>query len=109
MRDRLAVNPQGRRRLLEGLRAKGVAPEVALPAIGEVFAEQGLTERDVAERLARRRAPSLAGLGPEAACRRLAGFLARRGFPPDVVADVTRTCSAAPESSVRDELSHPGE
>jgi regulatory protein len=90
VRDRLTVNPQGRRRLVGGLRVKGIAPEVAAAAVGEVYDERGLSDRELALSLASRRLASLSKLDPPVAKRRLAGYLARRGFDSAIVAEVVQ-------------------
>lgn len=94
VRDRLAVRPQGRRRILAGLRAKGVAAEVAGQAVKEIYGEEGASDRDTAEALARHRWRLLRSLDPAVARRRLADFLARRGYDAAVVADVVRRVAA---------------
>lgn len=86
--DRLAVNPQGTWRLVRGLRDKGVRADLAVQAVEEIYAERGLTDREVAESLARKRLPLLEALDPATTQRRLAGYLARRGFKGSVVGDV---------------------
>lgn len=86
-RERLRSKPVGKLRLRTELRAKGVDESVARRAIEEAFEAEPGDESDLARRAAgkfRRRA------GAEAAAerRRLYGFLARRGFPPDAIASV---------------------
>lgn len=89
--DRLAVNPQGARRLVRGLREKGVQVDVAAQAVEEIYTERGHTDRELAESLARKRLPLLASLDGVTRKRRLAGYLARRGFGGDVVSEVVAT------------------
>lgn len=88
--DKLAVNPQGRHRLLRGLRAKGVEPELASNAVDQVFEERGLTERELATSVARKRLAVSSSLDPLVVRRRLAGYLARRGFSGATIAEVLR-------------------
>jgi regulatory protein len=90
VRDRLAVNPQGRRRVLGGLRAKGIGSEVAAAAINEVYEERGMSETEAAERLARKRLSLMRDDDPFGRRRRLAAYLARRGFAPDAVGAALR-------------------
>lgn len=85
VRDRLRLRPRGRRALRTELFRKGISPDVAEAAIEDAFAEFDVDEAGVAHRLASKRARRLRGLEPDVARRRLAGFLARRGFPPSVV------------------------
>jgi regulatory protein len=66
----------GRKRLMSELLAKGVARDVAEGALAEV---EGSEEARACE-LAERQAPRLSRLEPDAARRRLYGFLLRRGF-----------------------------
>jgi regulatory protein len=88
VRDRLAVNPQGRHRIVRGLRAKGIAPELASAAVEEVYAREEVSDRASAEALARKRLRALADLDPLARRRRLSGYLARRGFDSGTVGEV---------------------
>lgn len=88
--DKLSVRPQGTRRLIVRLRAKGIPADLAREAVGEVYEERGVSDRELARDLVRRRARTLAGLDPQVVTRRLAGFLARRGFGADVVAGAMR-------------------
>ena len=78
----------GRRAVASSLAAKGVDREAARVAL-ESLADPA-DERARAEALARARAGRLAGLPPEVAHRRLAGLLARRGYPPGVARDAAR-------------------
>lgn len=99
VRDRVRARPRGSRRLIQELRAKGVAEETAREAIEETFQEAGVSELDLARDAARgwaRRSPGPVPdpdgtIDPEAVQarkRRLYGFLARRGFPGDVIRTV---------------------
>jgi regulatory protein len=75
------------RRVVAGRLAQaGVAPDVALLALDE--APEGEQER--ADRLAETRAGRLLGLDEYAAVQRLYGFLARRGYPPDIARTAAR-------------------
>lgn len=96
VRDRLSVNPQGRRRILSGLRAKGIGSDVAAAAIDEVYIERGISDAEAAEQLARRRLALMRDDDPAAQRRRLGGYLARRGFAPDAVAGALRSSLGAP-------------
>ncbi|MFN2432943.1 MAG: regulatory protein RecX [Gemmatimonadota bacterium] len=96
VRDKLAVNPQGKRRILRGLRAKGVEAQLAEDAVQDVYEETGSSDRHAAESLARKRLKALVGLEPAVARRRLAGYLARRGFDGRIVAEVLREVLRTP-------------
>lgn len=63
------------------LRARGVEIDAAVAA----STSRPEDEAARARALAVRRASSLAGLPPEVRARRLSGFLARRGYPSDLV------------------------
>lgn len=76
---------RGRARIRQELRAKGVDREVVEEALAKVDSED---EYRSALEVARRRLRSLAGLEPHVARRRLAGVLARRGFPGSVISSV---------------------
>lgn len=70
-----------RRALAHEMRAKGVAPELGDQALATVSDEQ---ERDRARALVEKRLRSLHGLPAQVQARRLAGLLARKGYPGDV-------------------------
>jgi regulatory protein len=92
VRDRLRHRPRGKARLTSELGAKGVKAETASQVIDTVLEDEGLHERDLAQRVGRawatRQRPdvavALAHSGPsperEKVRRRLYGYLARRGF-----------------------------
>jgi regulatory protein len=94
----------GDRAIRTALAAKGVDPAVredALAALGD--------EAERALALATSRAGRLAGLGPEAAFRRLYGLLVRRGYGPGVARDACRRALARllPAESDGSDLSDP--
>lgn len=68
---------EGRRAVASALAAKGVDRSLIEAAVAEAAGEG---EEERAMELARSRASRMAGLAPEAAFRRLSGFLARRGY-----------------------------
>jgi regulatory protein len=83
VRGRLRSHPEGRSRLVGGLRNRGVDAALAESAVDEVLADEGLTMTDAArayaERLTRRKALPAA---------KLADRLYRRGFAGSVVRSV---------------------
>ncbi|GBD09272.1 Regulatory protein RecX [Candidatus Thermoflexus japonica] len=85
--NRTAFRPRSRRALQAELRRKGVP----LAIIREVLQESPPDERALALRLARERAQRLRGLDPLTFRRRLAGYLARRGFDGELVMEILRT------------------
>ena len=79
--NREANRPRGRRLLELELRAKGVDREI----VRNVIDDAEIDERPDAAELARSKLRSYAGLEPEVARRRLAGYLARKGYGFDIV------------------------
>ncbi|MBW3569993.1 MAG: recombination regulator RecX [Gemmatimonadetes bacterium] len=96
VRDRVRLRPQGARRLASELRAKGVDEETARTAIRETMAGEETDERELARRAAEKWRPR-EGEEPARARRRLHGYLARRGFDPDVIREVLD--DAAPDET----------
>jgi regulatory protein len=62
------------------LRRRGIDKELAAAAATESPEDEEARARDLAER----RASRLTGLSPEVRVRRLVGYLARRGYPPEL-------------------------
>lgn len=86
VRSRQASRGLGPARLRFELLRKGVARELAEAALREAGAE----EEALAVAVARRQLPRYARQPPEVAVRRLAGYLARRGFGPAAVSRALR-------------------
>ena len=82
---------EGRRAVARRLSAAGVAPAIRDEVLEDLPADREL-ERAVA--LAEARAPRLLDVPPERAFSRLCGFLARRGFSPEVVRSAARRALA---------------
>jgi regulatory protein len=87
VRDRVRFKPRGSRRLAQELQAKGVDPEVAREAIGEVMELEETSELELA-REAMRKWSRRPGEDPRRAKQRLYGFLARRGFGGDTLRQI---------------------
>jgi regulatory protein len=85
--SRQAGKGLARRALAQELRRKGVGDEVAREVLDEVDPED---EVETARTLVRRKLRSVARLERDAAVRRLAGMLARKGYPPGVAFRVVR-------------------
>jgi regulatory protein len=85
--SRQAGRGLARRALSAELRAKGVEPEVAAEAVGEVDDDD---ERAAARRLVERRAGAMRRLDRVTATRRLMGMLARKGYSGGMAAAVVR-------------------
>ena len=81
-----------RRALAAELRRKGVADDVAREALDEVGTGE---EEHAARALVRRRLRTLRGVDDATATRRLAGMLARKGYPHGVAFGVVREELAA--------------
>ena len=83
----------GRRRIEQELGRQGIDRGVAGEAIEEVFDEEEVDESAAAEALARKRGRSLRDEDPAVRRRRLYGFLARRGYSPDVIARAIKSAT----------------
>ena len=92
--SRQAGKGLARRALAQELRRQGLDDEVARAVLAEVDPED---EVEAARARVRRKLRSVARLERDAAVRRLAGMLARKGYPPGVAFRV-----------VREELEHAG-
>jgi len=84
----LAERRASRRLARERLERRGIDPDQATAAVERAFGDQD--ERSRAIDAARRRANALRGLDPATARRRLAGFLARRGYDEETCLDAVR-------------------
>ena len=84
---RQATRGLASRALAVELRRKGVAPDTAAEALAEV---DPADEEAAARALVARRMRSMAGLDVTVQTRRLAGMLARKGYPSDMVLRVVR-------------------
>lgn len=89
--SRMGVRGESRRVVAGKLAQAGVASEVAMIALDQAPE----AEEDRARRLAEAKAPRLSGLDPQVAMQRLYGFLARRGYGPEVARDAARKALAA--------------
>jgi regulatory protein len=95
--SKLAGAGLSKRRLEQELGKRGVARDVAAPAIAEVFESEGVDESASIERVARKKLRSLGGADEVTRRRRLYGFLARRGYEPDEISRVLRVIGAGEE------------
>ena len=86
-RDRVRLRPQGGRRMLGELRAKGVDEDTARAAVAGALESESTDERELARRAAEKWRPR-SGEEPVAARRRLTGYLMRRGFEGELVREV---------------------
>lgn len=84
-RTRIAGAGASRIRILQELRRKGVAAEVAEQALEELEEIEGLDASASIHRVAEKKWKTLAKLDDFTRRRRLYAFLARRGFNPDEI------------------------
>lgn len=87
-RSRAHRRSLGPARLGRELRAKGIAEPEISATLDEVFGERDV--QSVAEAAALRKLRDLRGLAPLVARRRLAAFLARRGFSTGIIVSLCR-------------------
>lgn len=80
VRDRIRLKPRGRFKLKMELEDKGVSGADAEAAIDRVFRDEGIDDRALLERAARKRWESRRTDDPEKLRRRIHGYLRRRGF-----------------------------
>jgi regulatory protein len=97
--SRQAGKGLARRALAQELRRKGVDDEVAREVLDEVDPDD---EVEAARLLVRRKLRSVARLDEQVAVRRLAGMLARKGYPAGVAFRVVREELAAAGADVED-------
>jgi regulatory protein len=99
---------RSRRRMAETLAHDGVPREVATAAIQGVLEEEG-GEREGALRAGRKKLRALSRLEPAVQRDKLYGFLARQGYPSDVVRATLRALlDAPPPEEASEEGNDPG-
>lgn len=94
--SRHRVRGQGSRVLSMELRRRGVADDVVADAVGGLDPDR---EFETACRIARSRYERMPAVAPEVKVRRLAGFLARKGYSGAVVARAVRQVIESADSS----------
>lgn len=95
VRSQQAGRGLARRALARELRTKGVDDEIAQATLEQLDPQ---SERDRAEQLVAKKLRSMHGLEAPVQTRRLAGMLARKGYPADLSMSVIRAALAdAPE------------
>ena len=99
VRSQQAGRGLARRALAQTLRQKGVSDEVAEAALDEV---DPADEEERARVLVEKRLGRLHGLDATVQTRRLAGMLARKGYPSDVSMRLIREAIAATPEHLRD-------
>jgi len=93
-RSRALGKGMSRRRLAQELALRGVDRRMADAAIAEVLEEESVDERALLEAAARKKLAVLHGQDPDVVKRRLYGYLIRRGYDGNDVANVLRTMLA---------------
>lgn len=89
-RTKMLGSGASRRRIKQELARKGVKGEVATDAVEQVIVDEEVDTKAVIERVARKKIASMGDLEPLVLRRRLFAFLARRGYDPDEIIEVTR-------------------
>lgn len=87
---RFGSRKEGARAVLSGLRAAGIAPDLA----ESILEDAPDDEEDRALDLVRGRAAKLTGVPPEKAFARLSSLLMRRGYRPEIARSATRKALA---------------
>lgn len=82
-RSKMSGPGHSRRRMQQELFKRGVNRDVADEAIADVMSDESIDTGAIIERIARRKAQSLAKTDPASRKRRLYDFLARRGYDHD--------------------------
>lgn len=90
VRDRAATRGWGKGRLRQELRRRGVAPSHIEPALSQADDDAALDDSRSALAVARKWRRTHSARDPDRDRQRLYGFLARRGFSPDVIRDAMR-------------------
>ena len=89
-RSRAVGRGMSKRRIQAELARRGVARELADIALAEVIDEEQIDESAQIQAIADKKMRSLSKLAPDVQRRRLYGFLARKGYSPDLVMSTVR-------------------
>ena len=87
-RDRIRLKPRGSLRIVMELRKKGVSEADARAGVEAAFRDEGVSDRELLERAARKRWESRRSDDPRVVRRRLWSYLRRRGFRTSEIRDV---------------------
>ena len=87
------------------LRRRGIDRQLAAEAATETPEDEEARARDLADR----RAARMTGLSPEVRARRLLGYLARRGYPPELCRRLAAEAAQSGAQSATGGGSEPGE
>jgi regulatory protein len=96
-RSKMSGPGHSRRRMQQELFKRGVNRDVADEAIADVMSDESIDTGAIIERIARRKAQSLAKSDPASRKRRLYDFLARRGYDHDDIQKAIATVLADTE------------
>jgi regulatory protein len=89
-RSRAVGRGMSKRRIQAELARRGVSRDLADIALAEVTDEEQIDESAQIQAIADKKMRSLAKLAPDVQRRRLYGFLARKGYSPDLVMSTVR-------------------
>lgn len=90
VRDRAVARGWGKGRLRQELRRRGVAAAHVEPALSQADEDAAVDDSRSAREVARKWRRTHSARDPDRDRQRLYGFLARRGFSPDVIRDAMR-------------------
>ena len=90
-RSRAVGRGMSKRRIQAELARRGVSRELADIALAEVIDEEQIDESAQIQAIAAKKMRSLSKLAPDVQRRRLYGFLARKGYSPDLVMSTVRS------------------
>ena len=93
-RSRATGRGMSRRRIQAELARRGVARDLVDAAIDEVMADEHVDERALVEAVAAKKIRSLQRLEPAVQRRRLYGFLARKGYPAELVRQTVKNLTS---------------
>jgi regulatory protein len=95
-RSRAIGRGMSRRRIQAELYRRGVARDLVDAAINAVMTDEKVDERAMVEAAGAKKVRSLTKLEPDVQRRRLYSFLARKGYPPDLVRETVKKLIASP-------------
>ena len=97
-RSRAVGRGMSKRRIQAELARRGVSRELTDIALAEVIDEEQIDESAQIQTIADKKMRSLSKLAPDVQRRRLYGFLARKGYSPDLVMNTVRALQKNPAS-----------
>jgi regulatory protein len=94
-RSRMSNRGQSRLRVQTELARRGISRDLVDAAIAEVMSDEAFDERAMVAAAAAKKFRSLAKLEPDVQKRRLYGFLARKGYPANLVREAVKRVTSA--------------